>query len=115
MFKSGSWNASVEDRLGNVGDLLTRVSTAEIALLDHDGRISDIEEWFSSKSSAIPNETNMTVSTSISTAVITLGLQAPLASSIETNINSVKTEVNAVKSKVNTILSALRVRGIIIA
>ena len=108
MFKSGSWNQSVEDRLGDVGDLLTRMSTAENTLLEHDGRIEELEEWRSNKSSAIANETNMTVSTSISTAVITLGLQAPLASSIESNFNSVKTEINNMKSKFNLVLSAMR-------
>lgn len=67
----------------------------------------------SPKADAIRDETAMTVSTTIATGLITLGIQGPLATSIASNINTVKTEVNAVKAKVNDILKALREREII--
>lgn len=122
MFKSGSWNASVEDRISSLDDrindydsedLLTRISTAESTLLEHADRIDSLEDWRSNKASAIANESNIAVSTSIATGVITLGLQAPLASSIESNINAVKTELNNMKSKINLILGSLRTRELI--
>lgn len=49
----------------------------------------------------------------IGTVVITLGLNGPLTSSIESNFNAMKTEINSMKSKINTILAAQRSREII--
>lgn len=94
---------NLEDRLSQAEDDITSLTT----------RVGSLETWRSSKATAISNETAMMVSTTINTAIITLGLQAPIASSIESNINTVKTEINNVKTKVNSIISALRSREII--
>lgn len=118
------WSGSVNSKLNPLdeanlisrcGTLETTVSGIQSSINGYGTRIGSLETWRSNRSSAIPNQTNMSVSTTIGTAVITLGLNAPTASSIETNINAVKTEINTVKSAINSILSALRSREIIVA
>lgn len=104
---------NIDVRNGDIDSLLDRCGIIEGDLINHGSRIESLEVWKDDKYSSINDETNMSVSTTIGTAVITLGLSAPLASSIESNINAVKTEINSVKFKVNSILSALRSRGII--
>lgn len=94
-------------------NLASRMSAAESGLSGHGTRLSALETWRSNKAGAIANETAMTVSTTIATDIITLGLAAPRASSIETAINAVKTEINGLKTKINSILAANRSREII--
>lgn len=98
---------------GRVSTLENRCNIIEGDITSLSSRALALETWRGDKSPSIANETSMPVSTTIGTAVITLGLNAPTAASIESNINTVKTEINAVKNKVNSILSALRTREII--
>lgn len=118
MFLAGSVYDKLENRIealeeNDYSSLESRISENEGDISALKSRATSLETWRGNKYSAIANETNMTVSTSIGTAVITLGLNAPTAASIETNFNAVKTEINNVKAKVNTVLSALREREII--
>lgn len=66
-------------------------------------RLTSLETWRGAKASAI---SDAPTSTTIATAVITLGLNAPTAASIESAFN-------AVNSKINSILGAMRTREIV--
>lgn len=99
---------------GGIADLQSRMGNVEAA--DPSGlasRIAAIETWRGNKAAAIPDETALTVSTTIATDIITLGLAAPRTSSIESAINGLKTEINNMKTKINSILAANRSREII--
>lgn len=112
MFLEGSVLDTMNGRITDLEDrdfdgLVSRMGTAESDIDGLKGRVSSLEEWRSSKASAITDITTTASADSVSI----LGISVPTNSSY----TSLVAAHNALKDKVNAILAALRTREIIVA
>lgn len=112
MFREGSWNKSVEDRLIDHGGRILALEENDYNTLDDriselESDVSSLKSWRSNKGSAIAN-----VSTTVTAdSIAILGITVPTNSSYVALVSA----HNGLRNKVNDILAALRAREIIAA
>ncbi len=80
---------------GSITSLLSRVTTAESTIGSHTTDINALKAWRAAKATASPD---VSTSFSVATDVITLGLAAPRASSINSIISTIMGEINGIKA-----------------